>query len=384
MYNAYIYKVFIVALGSAGFLNLPDDCDIMHDEDDDGDDHIDHLFHPCVDQYVKSCLKMNISVKGKMQHLITDYKEVKETKLPDVNIQYLCLIDELCKLMESYDPRVFTDKCASLMASDIHNIPLFSDKVLKDFDQYHNVSIMLRYLICYFTWCDLSVIQELLKNCGYPDGVKLLKKIIRSLIKYPIPSPHSLMIPSDTSLYAVMATQYELGHSSLSLRHIEVAKSPITESCEITPICCQCLAIRIVDYHIFYWLIPKSVVPLIVRSTQENCSYLHKHGIKDMSIFPTFESFFTYDKKFSLFSADPAIDKVNPGVDKADPDVDQDGQRVDLVDPHINKVDPHINKIDADVDKVDADIDKVDLVVDRIDPGVDKVNLDFERVSKLR
>ena len=132
-------------------MNLPDDCDVMLDEDEDSNDHINHSFHPCVEHYVKSCLKMNISVKGKMWHVLIDHKELKETKLANVNIQYLYLIDELCKLMESCDPRVFTDKCTSLMASDIHSIPLFSDKALKDFSEYHNVSIMLRYLMCYFT-----------------------------------------------------------------------------------------------------------------------------------------------------------------------------------------------------------------------------------------
>ena len=359
-------------------MNLPDDCDIMLDEDKDGDDHIDHPFHPCVDHYVKSCLKMNLSVKGKMHHLLTDHKELKETKLPDVNIQYLYLIDELCKLMESCDPRVFTDKCASLMASDIHNIPLFSDKVLNYFGQYHNVSIMLRYLMCYFTWCDFSAIQKLLEICGYSDGVGLLEnyklqiEYARPFTEYPIPSPHSLIIPSDASQYTVMATRYELKHTPLSLRHIEIIKSPITECCEITPIGCQFLAIKAVDYQIFHWLIPKSVTPLIVRKAQENCSYLHKHGIKDIYIFPSFESFFTYDKKFSLFSADPVVDKVDPDVDKADPNVDQVG-------PHVDQVDLHVDKADQHVDKVDAYVDKVDLIADKVDSGVDK---DFERVSK--
>ena len=292
-------------------------------DDDDGDDHIDHSFHPCVDHYVKSCLKMNISVKGKMQHLLTDHKELKETKLPDRNIQYLYLIDELCKLMESCDPRVFTDKCASLMASDIHNIPLFSGKVLKDFDQYHNVSIMLRYLMCYFTCCDLSVIQELLDTCGYPDGVRLLKNIKYQIIRpFPSPKPHSLMIPSDASQYTLMATLYELKHTPLTLNHVEVVKSLITENCEINPICCQFLSNTVND-QIFHWLIPKSVVTLVVRKAQENYSNLQEHGIKAMSISSTSESLFTYDKKVSLFSADPAVDKVNPAVDKVNPDFEK-------------------------------------------------------------
>ena len=126
-----------------GFLNLPDD-DITLDDGEDNDDQMDHSsFHPCLDQYVKSCLNMNLSVKNKrLLSLPADYKGLKKTKLPDVNIQYLYFIDELCKLMESCDPAVFIEKCANLMASNHHNITLFSDKVLKEFGEF------IMYLLC--------------------------------------------------------------------------------------------------------------------------------------------------------------------------------------------------------------------------------------------
>ena len=304
---------------------------------------------------------MNLSVKGKIQCLLTDHKELKETKLPDMNIQYLCLIDDLCELIESCDPGVFTDKCASLMVSDVHNIPFFGDDYfVKDFGEYHNVTIMLRYLMCYFTWCDLSMIQELLETCGYPDGVRLLKKFnhqiecTRQFTEYAIPSSHSLMIPSDSSPYTVMVTQYKSEHISLSLKHIEVIKSVISESCEIKPVCCYFLA-KAIDYHFFHWLIPKSVAPMVARKAQENCIYLHKHGIEDMSIFPTSETFFAYEnKKFSLFYADPDVDKVDPDVDITNPHVDKFDIHVDKV-PCVDAADPHVVIVNADDEKVRTD-----------------------------
>ena len=358
----------------------------MLDDDEDSDDHIDHLFHPCLDYNVKVCLKMNLLVIGKMQYLLTDHKELKQTKLPDVNIKYMYLIDKLCKLMESCDPGVFTKKCAGIMTSDTHNIPLFSDKVLKDFGEYHNVSIMLRYLMCYFTWCDLSVIQQLLETCGYPDGVRLLNNfkhhIIRSFTRYPIPNPHSLMMPSYPSPYSVMSTWYEPEHSPLSLRHIEVVKSMITKICEVTP---QFLAMT-VDCQVFHWLIPKSIVPLVVRKAQENYSYLHNYGIKDMSISSPSESVFASDNvTLSLFSSDPKVDadveKVNSDVDKVDSDVDKVDSGVDKVDSDVDKVDSGVDKVDSDIDKVDSDVDKVDLDVDKVDSDVDKVDSDVDKLD---
>ena len=273
---------------------------------------MDHsIFHPHVDQYVKDCLKMNLSVKNRMQPLLPD-ANCSKPKSPDINVQYLYVIDSLCKLTESCDPGVFIDKCATLMASYIHNIPLFSDETLKDFGRYHNVSVMLRYLMCYFSWCDLSIVLKLLEICDYPDGVKLLQKFKYQIdftkpivtVIYPTFNPESLIIPSESSPYTVMVTHYELEYTSLTLKHVEVIKLLLTEKCEITFVSCQFLA-----YHskVFYWLIPKSVIPLIVSKIQENYSYLHKNGIKMMYIYPPFTS------EFSLYvdaSTDSDVGKV--------------------------------------------------------------------------
>ena len=282
-----------VALQSAGFLNLPDDYDITLDEDDDDDNDDDgqdySSFHPSLGQYVKGCLKINLSVK--IQPILPDYKEPKKAELLDVNIHYLYLIDDLCKLIESCDPGVFIDKCASLMASYNFNITLYSDEVLKEFGEYHNVPVMLRHLMCYCTWCDLSVVLKLLEICDCLDGVRLLQNFKRMIdftkpiMEYPISNPDSLMIPSESSPYTVMVTKYELVNSPLSLKHIEVIKSLITEKCEITFISCQFLATTN-NSQVFHWLIPKSVAPLIVNKFQEHSNYMHKSGIKELCIYP--------------------------------------------------------------------------------------------------
>ena len=245
---------------------------------------------------------MNLILKSRIHSL-----DSKGSISSDINIQYLHLIDGLCKLMESCDPTAFTDKCASLMASDIYNIALFSDELLKNFSEYDNVPITLRYLMCYFTWCDLSVVQELIEICNHPNCMKLLEEFkhnvdfTKSITEYPIFNLNSLMIPSDTSPYTVMATQYEPEHSPLSFKHIELVKSLITKTCEITSISCQFLT-EANDLQVFYWLIPKTIVPLMANKVQHNCSHLEKNGIKELSIYPT-SVFYTGDNKnLSLFT----------------------------------------------------------------------------------
>ena len=293
-------------------MKLPDDYDITLDDDKDGDENgeIDHeLLHPYLDQYIKDCLKMNLLMKSIMQPVLPDCKVLK---LPDVNIQYLCLIDNLCKLMESCDPAVFIDKCASLMANYSLNITLFSDEVLKDFSEYHNASIMLRYLMCYCTWCDLSIVVKLSEICDYPDGIRMLQKskhminFNESITEYPISYPNSVLMPSDPSHFAVMVTKYEPDFFPISLKHIEVIKSLLTEKCDITFMSCQFLGVA-TNSQAFHWLIPKSLAPLIVSKVEENYNYLQRNGIKESFIY----SFFTDDISSSTaLSTDSNFEKV--------------------------------------------------------------------------
>ena len=287
--------MFIV-LQSAGFLYLPDDYDITAlDEDDVNSDSLNsdglanHSFsHFFLDSYVNSCLKMNVSVKKQVQPLLpmqnvllsVDYNT--EILISTIN-QYLYLVDNLCKLMESYDPGVFLDKFSSLMASDVHNIPLFSSDFLKKLDDYRDVSVMLRYLMCYFTWCDLSTVMELFKLCNYPDGVKLLLEF-NDQVKFTKPIANyseSLVVPSESSTYTVMAIFTDMIFIPWAIRKIKLR---ICRICEITFISCQFLGIAY-DFKVLYWLIPKSIASLILSKAQENWRHLYNCGIRKLSIY---------------------------------------------------------------------------------------------------
>ena len=83
-----------------------------------------------------------------------------------------------------------------------------------------------------------------------------------------------------------MVTKHELVNSPLSLKHIEVIKSLITEKCEITFVSCQFLAIT-TDSQVFLQLISKSAAALILDKDQEHSGYLHKSNIKEFCIYVT-------------------------------------------------------------------------------------------------
>jgi len=277
--------MFIV-LQSAGFLYLPDDYDITAlDEDDvNSDDQANHSFS--LDSFVNSCLKMNVSVKKQVQPLLPMQNILLSD---DYNTQYLYFVDNLCKLMESCDPGVVLDKCSSLMASDVHNIPLFSSDFLKEINDYRDVSVMLRYLMCYFTWCDLSAVMELFKLFNYPSGIKLLLKFNRRVgsipfANYSIIIPESLMVPSGSSTYTVMVIFISFTEIKFIPYDITKIKLMICRICEII-IACQFLGMDYYNSTVLYWLIPKSVASLILSKAQENWGYLYDHGIRKLSIY---------------------------------------------------------------------------------------------------
>ena len=253
---------------------------------------------------------MNILIKSDKQPFVVlpGYGKVIKKFNPskfNVDVQYLYLMDTLCKLLESHDPRVFIDKCASLMASDTHNITLFSKRFIKQLSEQNNTAIILKNLFCYSSWCDHLVIKKLLEICDFSEGQRLLEQFESQIdftlpiTHFPISVPSSHMIPSESSDYTVMTTQCVQEHSLLSLEHIRVVKSLITGITDMNDTCCQFLAKRDNPVMLF-WLIPRITVSLISTKMQEKYNHLHESGITEILFHPIIASPNTTNLSFLL------------------------------------------------------------------------------------
>ena len=173
------------------------------------------------------------------------------------------------------------------MASDQHDIKLYSHYQLKLFSQYNNA--MLLRMLCSFTWSNFSILRSLVSYCN--NAVKLLDKFesdfdsLQLIASYPIPCFSTNMIPSITSTYTILAIRCRVELYESSLQYIYDVQSVMIEKCDITQHCLQLLAVRS-DPTILYWTIPKCVVDLINTNVPLHSEYLSSRGILEVLLYP--------------------------------------------------------------------------------------------------
>ena len=101
------------------------------------------------------------------------------------------------------------EHCSSLMASDVHNIPVFPIEFVKKLQDYNHTPSLLRILSSFWTWSDSSVLRVLLKSnseaVSQLDEFDAQMDLSQQLACYPLPSPSSCMAPSDDSTHTVLA-----------------------------------------------------------------------------------------------------------------------------------------------------------------------------------
>ena len=202
-----------------------------------------------------------------------------------VHILFLCLIDQVAKLFESFKPELI-QQCSDLKASDIHNIGLFSADKMKELSVSNNPLVMLSPL---FSWSNHSILKALV-SCS-DEASKLLDELeskfnhLETITSYPIPCLFSNMIPTDTSTYTILAVRCDKELYKCTLQYVYDVQSVMIEKCDITQHCLQLLAVRS-DPTILYWTIPKYVVDLINTNVPLHSEYLYSRGILEVLVYP--------------------------------------------------------------------------------------------------
>ena len=204
-----------------------------------------------------------------------------------VHILFLCLIDQVTKLLESFKPELI-QQCSNLKASDIHNISLLSADKLKELSVSNNLLVMLSPL---FSWSNLSILKALVSCSG--EASKLLDEFeskldhLEPITSYPMPCLSTNMIPTDidTSTYTILAVRCDKELYHCTLQYVYDVQSVMIEKCDITQHCLQLLAVRS-DPTILYWTIPKCVVDLINTNVPLHSEYLYSRGILEVLVYP--------------------------------------------------------------------------------------------------
>ena len=198
------------------------------------------------------------------------------------------LVDSIVELLQFYDVQILTDHCGCLMASNEHNINLFSNDQIQKFNEC-STALLLQKLSSFFTWSNHSTLRALVGQ--FSEAVNILDDFdsrldpFQLIVSYPIPCFSTDMIPSDTSTYTILAVRCDKELYHCTLQYVYDVQSVMIEKCDITQHCLQLLAVRS-DPTILYWTIPKCVVDLINTNVPLHAEYLYSIGIMEVLVYP--------------------------------------------------------------------------------------------------
>ena len=187
------------------------------------------------------------------------------------------------------------------MASDIHNIKLFTDSFLKKLFRCSNSTFLKVYLLPFCTWLDNTILCELLSTYENTDILMKFCKFMsiiddtQPITSYPIPTFSQLIIPLDDSEYTIIAIKTFQNCSELILKDVKDIKELLMSYWELTAHAIQLAA---VDYphNFIYWLIPKQVHQLVANKLNKGMRELWHRGIFVAVLLP--KDFFSADDDF--------------------------------------------------------------------------------------
>ena len=209
----------------------------------------------------------------------------------DVNLLFLDLIDKLVTQMSTADVAILTNKCGKLLASDVHQIRLFTKEFIYKLINCTYPFIFKMYLLSYISWFDCSILKQLVIFSNSKEALKMFDQFLdlldynKSITSYPIPEFSQLMIPLCDSQYTLLATKQIRSIDELKLQDAVNIKRFLIHILEITDHAIQLVAIHS-KYYCFYWLIPNQIRTLVEDKLSQIQLELWDEGIVLTTLFP--------------------------------------------------------------------------------------------------
>ena len=213
--------------------------------------------------------------------------------VPNIHLMFFDLIDTFLLLLSTSDVIKFdiASKCQDIMASEIHQIPLFQECFLSKVVNCDSYFLLKVLLLPYLTWLDHSILRYLILASNNKFAAEKLKKF-KSLIdynqpikSYPIPAPSQLMIPLDDSDYTLVVTKCDRSLEEMELRRLINIRDLLTEKLELTEYAIQLAAVYI-EHGWLYWMIPRCVVSHVEKNITLSQHELLRNGIIMTVVFP--------------------------------------------------------------------------------------------------
>ena len=210
-------------------------------------------------------------------------------KTASVLTSFFQVVDLIGGLLQFCGIQILVNHSKCLMASNKHNINLFSDDQIQEFSECSTALLLLQMLRSSFIWSNHSTLRALVdhssKAVSILDDFDLRLDPLEPIVHYPIPCFSTNMTPSDTSTYTILAVRCKVELYESSLQYVYDVQSVMIEKCDITQHCLQLLAVRS-DPTILYWTIPKCVMDLINTNVPLHSEYLYSRGILEVLVYP--------------------------------------------------------------------------------------------------
>ena len=212
-----------------------------------------------------------------------------------IHMKFLNLFSQLKHMLKDHAPQNFLEACYKLTASvsNLKTIPVVPSEYVEDLGDADTSKIFSR-LSFLWTWNDHSILRALLEACNYQDGVKMLDAYElqidtnQPMKLFPIPPPSAKMAPSSSSAYTVLLIRRKHDHGELVPLHcISDIVTIMVEKFGISLHALQLLAGQVNNPLILYWVILKSVVPLIRSGINEHLNFLKENMFTHIVIYPS-------------------------------------------------------------------------------------------------
>lgn len=206
----------------------------------------------------------------------------------NLRLMFLDLVDKVIMQMSTAD---VAKKLSTVMASDIHQIPLFTTEFIRKLSSCVSPFIFKVYMLPYMSWFDYFVLKQLVNFSGNKDTLEMVDHFVDSLdyskpiLSCDIPEFSQLVVPLEGSCFTILATKHIKLISELTLQDLVDIKKVLLKNFEITEYAVQLAAIHN-DLCCFYWLIPTTIRPLIEDVLNEPQSDLWDKGVVLTALLP--------------------------------------------------------------------------------------------------
>ena len=212
-----------------------------------------------------------------------------------VHIRFLNLVFQLKQKLTNYDSHIFLEACNKLTASASHlkAVPAIPSEYLEDLDDDADTEEIFSSLAFLWTWNNHSILKALLEACNCQDGIKMLSTFGSqidanlSMELFPIPPPSMKMAPSLSSAYTILfiRKKHDLDEP-VSLQYVNDVATIMVEKFGISLHALQLLA-GWTNPLTLYWLILKSIIPLIHNGVNEHLKFFKESRFTEIIIYPS-------------------------------------------------------------------------------------------------